>query len=97
MLARKCDRCDRAGALSYLPEYGANFCGPCAADPRGESEPQEPCVTCNGDGRIDFNAGWRGPPGVERHHWHPCPDCDGHGYTGNPKPPPDFDPLERLA
>lgn len=37
------------------------------------------CPTCNGEGRIDFNAGWRGPPGVERHHWHPCPDCDGSG------------------
>jgi hypothetical protein len=35
------------------------------------------CVTCNGERRIDLNAGWRGPPGVERHHWHPCPDCDG--------------------
>jgi hypothetical protein len=29
-----CDRCDERVAVVYAPEYGANFCGPCAADPQ---------------------------------------------------------------
>lgn len=42
---------------------------------------ERPCPQCRGDGRLDLNAGWHGPPGVERHHWHPCPTCDGTGVA----------------
>jgi hypothetical protein len=34
-----------------------------------------PCTTCNGEGRVDLDVNWHGPPGVERHHWMPCPEC----------------------
>jgi hypothetical protein len=40
------------------------------------------CPSCLGEGRVDLNAGWRGPPGVVRENWVPCPDCD-----GVPEPP----------
>lgn len=30
----ECDKCGQAAALTYLPEYGANFCETCAADPQ---------------------------------------------------------------
>lgn len=40
------------------------------------------CEMCGGAGRVDLLNGWHGPPGVERHNWHPCPDCDGTGHAG---------------
>jgi hypothetical protein len=32
-----CDRCGLAVALHYVPEYGANFCERCAANPQGQA------------------------------------------------------------
>lgn len=47
----------------------------------GLADAEAPCESCSGEGRIDLNAGWHGPPNVERHHWHPCPECDGTGVA----------------
>jgi hypothetical protein len=35
--ARECDRCGKRVPTSYVPEYGAYFCDPCAADPQAAS------------------------------------------------------------
>lgn len=45
--------------------------------PRFERLPDPPvCATCHGTHRIDLNEGWHGPPGIERHVYAECPDCE---------------------
>lgn len=64
--ADNCDKCGALATLTYVPEYGANFCEACAADPQAtgpldeappEDDPEHPDTQAEFQGQREMDGG----------------------------------------